>query len=158
VPDSYGVGGYSYTPVEFKPLGPAPEAKPDLALATEEAMVRMMRDILVQRGALDVEATPQEANGARAQVPAYTQVPAYKFADAAVGHPWQLCAEECNLVRDAFLGTSGEDIIAAGINVNYGDDGASWVESCHGWASFFDECSATGGVRIDWLPERLETW
>jgi len=74
------MGGYSYTPVEFKPLGPPPEAKPDLALATEETMVRIMRDILVQRGALDVEATPQEANGARAQVPAY------KFADAEVGH------------------------------------------------------------------------
>jgi hypothetical protein len=113
-------------------------------------MVRIMRDILIERGALDVEATPQEANGARAQVPAY------KFADAAVGHPWQLSPEECDLVRDALLGTSGEDVIAAGINC--GDDGASWVESCRGWASFFDECSATGGVSIDWLPERLETW
>ncbi len=144
------MGGYSYTPVEFKPVGPPPKAKPDLALATEEAMLRVMRAILVQRGALDVEATPQDANGAGAQVPAY------KFADAAVGHPWQLSPEECDLVRDALLGTSGEDVIAAGINC--GDDGASWVESCRGWASFFDECSATGGARIDWLPERLETW
>jgi hypothetical protein len=97
-----------------------------------------------------VGATPQEANGARAQVPAY------KFAGAAVGHPWQLSPGECDLVRDALLGTSSEDVIAAGIKS--GDDGASWVESCRGWASFFDECSATGGVRIDWLPERLETW
>src|SRR5271166_5798995 len=82
------MGGYSYTPVEFKPLGPPPEAKPDLALETEEAMVRIMRDILIQRGALDVEATPQEANGAS------PQVPAYKFADAAVGRPWQLSPDE----------------------------------------------------------------
>jgi hypothetical protein len=144
------MGGQCYTPVEFRPLGPPPDAKPDLALATDESLVRMMRAILVHRGALDVEATPQEANGVRAQVPAY------KFADAAVGHPWQLSPEECSLVRDALLGTSGEDVIAAGIKC--GDDGASWVESCRGWASFFDECSATGGVRIDWLPERLETW
>jgi hypothetical protein len=143
------MGGYSYTPVELTPLGHAPEAKSGLALATEEAMVRIMRDILVQRGALDVEAA-QGADGATARVPAY------KFADAEVGHPWQLSPEECDLVRDALLGTSGEDVIAAGISC--GDDGASWVESCRGWASFFDECSAIGGVRIDWLPERLEAW
>jgi hypothetical protein len=143
------MGGHSYTPVELKPVGPPPEAKPDLALETEETMVRVMRAILIQRGALDVEATPQEATGARAQVPAY------KFADAAVGDPWLLTPEECDLVRDALLGTSGEDVIAAGINC--ADDGESWVESCRGWASFFDECSATGGARIDWLPERLET-
>ncbi len=144
------MGGHSYTPVEFRPLGPPPEAKPDLALATQDSLVRVMQAILIHRGALDVEATPQETNGAR------EQVPAYKFADAAVGHPWQLSPEECSLVRDALLGTSGEDVIAAGIKCR--DDGASWVESCRGWASFFDECSATGGVGIDWLPERLETW
>jgi hypothetical protein len=144
------MSGHSYIPVEFKPLGPPPEAKPDLAIETEGTMVRVMRDILLQRGALDVEATPQGADGATAQVPAY------KFAAAAVGHPWQLSPEECDLVSDALLGTSGEDVIAAGIKC--ADDGASWVESCCRWGSFFGECSATGGVRIDWLPECLETW
>jgi hypothetical protein len=117
---------------------------------TDNTLVRVMRNVLVQRGALDLAASPGEANGASAQVPAY------KFADAEVGHPWQLSPEECDLVRDAFLGTSGEDIIAVGISS--GDGIASWVESCRGWASFFDKCSGTGGARIDWLPERHETW
>jgi hypothetical protein len=148
------MGGFNETPVKLKPLGTPPEAKRDLSMATNSLDVEYMRDILIQRGALDLDAIPRLEREAKARG-AKAQVPGYKFAVPAVGHPWLLNAEECHLLRDALLGASGDDIIAAGIPCSHP---ASWVASCRAWALFLDDCAATGGVSIHRLPERIESW
>jgi hypothetical protein len=155
--DQTGMGGSSYTPVEIRPMGTPPEDRSDLSMLTNSLEVEKIADILVQRAALDFRATPHGARGS-----ARAQVAAYKLADAKVGHPWLLSREECLLLRDALLKASADDVIASGASGggDTPDDGAvaSWVNACRRWASFLDECSSLGGVSIDWLPERVETW
>ena len=90
------------------------------------------------------------------------QVPAYKLDEAKLRCPWILDAEECHLLRDAFLTVTADDIIASGAGNAEPSSSeefiASWIESCRSWASFLDECAALGGVSIDWLPEHIESW
>lgn len=148
---------FLHCPMEFKPLGPPPEDRPGFALETVDEVVRTVRAVLTQSGALDVDAAPGHEPSGEEPI----RVAGYKLTPAKPGTSWTMTPDECRLISDDLAGATDGDISAAQEALRGTHERgvlANPREVCESWAAFFDECAGLGGLSVTTLPSSIEDW